>query len=82
MNTLQLRTFFVLLTLGVGTSTAWSSHNELTTSVAESHANMPKGATPIPGNNADATNHRLPGIVDEEEIPAFLITDPCDTGDS
>ena len=82
MNTLRLRIFFVLLTVGLSTSTAWSGQDELTTSAAESHANMPKGATPITGNNSGAVNHRLPGIVNEEEIPAFLITDPCDTGDS
>jgi hypothetical protein len=43
---------------------------------------MPKGATPIPGNHVGAANHLLPGIVIEEEIPAFLVTEPCDTSDS
>lgn len=82
MNTLQLRTLFVLLSVGLGTSTAWSSQNELTTSAAESQAVMSKGAKAVPANDTGVSSHRLPGIVNEEEIPAFLITDPCDTGDS
>jgi hypothetical protein len=31
---------------------------------------------------AGADNPRVPPILNEETIPAFLITDPCDTGDS
>jgi hypothetical protein len=82
MNRLQLGTFSILLTIGLGTNTAWSSQNVNAMSAAESHANASKGAAAKSGKNVGASHEGLPSIVDEEDIPAFLITDPCDTGDS
>ena len=82
MKTLQLRTFFILLTVSLSTTTAWSSQNVPATSATESQAIVPEGATAESGKNSSAANEGLPGILNEEEIPAFLRTDPCDTGDS
>lgn len=82
MNTRQLGTFSILLTVALGTSTAWSSQTLPATSAAQSHANVPGGAKAESENNAGAADRGLPGIVDEEEIPAYLRMDPCDTEDS
>ena len=82
MNTLQLRILFVLLTLGLSTNMAWSSQNPPATPATESHSNVLKGATAKSGRNDGAANQGLPSIVNEKDIPAFLLMDPCDTGDS
>jgi hypothetical protein len=82
MRKLQLRTFIVLLTVGLGASAAWSSQDAPATSALEPRANLSKDAPAQPGNNAGAANGKLPGILPEDEIPAYLITDPCDTQDS
>lgn len=82
MNTLQLRILFVLLTLGLSTNMAWSSQNLPATPATESDANVLKGATAKSGMNNEAAREGLPSIVNDEDIPAFLRTDPCDTGDS
>ena len=82
MNTLQLRMILILLTIGLGTNTAWSGQNPSATSATDSHAKVSSGATATPGKHAGASKGALPSIVNEEEIPAFLLTDPCDTGDS
>jgi hypothetical protein len=51
-------------------------------STTESPANVPKGAAAKSAVNAGAAVERLPGIFSEEEIPAYLHADPCDTTDS
>jgi hypothetical protein len=82
MNTLQLRGFIVLLLLGLGTNTAWSGQSSSATPATESHASMLTSATASSDRNDGAANEALPSIMNEEDIPAFLRTDPCDTGDS
>jgi len=82
MNTRRLWTFFMLLAVGLGTNTAWSGQNEDAGPATESHANASQGATAQSGQNTGAADQGLPSIVDEEDIPAFLLTDPCDTEDS
>jgi len=82
MNRLQLGMFSILLTIGLGTNTAWSSQHVTAMSAAESHANASKDAAAKSGKSIGASHAGLPSIVDEEDIPAFLLSDPCDTGDS
>lgn len=82
MNTRQLRTLLVVLSLGLCTSTAWSSQGQLVASTTQPPVHDQKSATANSGNNNSAANDRLPSIINEEDLPAFLRTDPCDTGDS
>ncbi len=81
MKTLQFRTLIILLTAGLGTTTAWSGQDVSTTSATASQATLPKGATGQSGNSARAAGGIVPGILSAEEIPAYLLTDPCDTTD-
>jgi hypothetical protein len=82
MKTRQLRTFLVLLTAGLGAPTVSSSQNVTATPATGTHADVPKGASANSWKNAGAANEPLPSIFSEEEIPAYLFTDPCDTNDS
>jgi len=81
MNAFQFRTFLVLLAVGLGTNTAWSSQDYPAMSATEQSANVLKDASAKSGMNDRIANERRP-IVVEEDIPAFLRTDSCDTGDS
>lgn len=81
MITCQLRTVMILLTAALGANTAWSSQSGAATSAMESHATTPKAATEKPAESNRTADRVLPGIVDEEDIPAFLRMDPCDTED-
>jgi hypothetical protein len=81
MKTLQLRSFWVVL--GMVLMTLGNSAVAATTSATESHASAPaveQGASSAT-KAAGPANEGLRSIVDEEEIPAFLRTDPCDTKD-
>lgn len=80
MNALQLRMFVIVLT--VSSATAWSSPTLSATPATESRANAHEGAKVKPGQSTVAPIQKLPSIWTEDDIPAFLITDPCDTGDS
>ena len=82
MNTFQLQTFIVLLTVGLSANTAWSAQNVPAQSLTGSHSNTSKVAEAKPKQNAGAAHNELPGIMNEEDIPAFLRVDSCDTGDS
>lgn len=82
MNTLQLRTLYILLMVGLGANTAWSGQKVPTTALMESRANVPTVAKAESEKNSGAASEGLPSIMKEEDIPAFLRTDPCDTGDS
>lgn len=85
MKPLQLRTVLVLLalslSLSLSTATAWSSQVPAM-SAAGAHADVPEAATVKSGKDSGAANEGLRSIFSEEEMPAFLHTDPCDTGDS
>jgi hypothetical protein len=82
MNTLRHRALLILLTLCLGTHAAWSSQDSPAASATGSHAKVPESATAKSGKNAGAANEGLPSIIDEEDIPAYLRGDPCDTGNS
>lgn len=82
MKTAQLRTFLILLMVSLGTPTVYSSQNVPATPATGTHADVPKGASASLWKNAGAANEPLPSIFSEEEIPAYLHTDPCDTNDS
>jgi hypothetical protein len=82
MQTLQPRTFLVLLMLGLGTNTAWSGQSTAATPATGSQANALQTASATSDRNEAAAGATLPSIMSEEDIPAFLRTDPCDTGDS
>ena len=75
MKTRRLQTFLVLLALGPGATTAWSGQDAVAATATDAHASAN-------GTAAGEGGKRVPGIVSEEEIPAYLITDPCDTTDS
>jgi hypothetical protein len=51
-------------------------------SAAGAHADVPEAVTVKSGKDSGAANEGLRSIFNEEEMPAFLHTDPCDTGDS
>jgi hypothetical protein len=76
-----VRTFLVLLALGLAPA-AWAGQDLSATSVSGLHADVPAGATAKPARTTGAATEPLPSIVDEDEIPAYLRMDPCDTGDS
>lgn len=82
MKTLRLRMFFILLTVSLGSPTAWSSQNAATSSAAKSRADVADSSAAESETGSGAANEGLPSILNDEEIPAFLRTDPCDTGDS
>ena len=73
MKTTLTPTFFVLLTLALGT-------NAIAATPVDAPA--PVNATAEQANTTDSANHQVPSIVDEEDIPAYLRVDPCDTEDS
>jgi len=82
MKTLQLRSFWVVL--GMVMTALGYSVVATSTSATESHASAPaveQGASSSATNATAPTNEGLRSIVDEEELPAFLRTDPCDTKD-
>lgn len=81
MKKLQLRTFLAMLTVGLGTGAAWSSQSTAAMSAAESHVTVTKGTTARSGKNAGGTSEPVPSIFSADEIPAYLLTDPCDTTD-
>lgn len=82
MNPFQLRTIFVLLALGWGTTPAWSDQDHPMASATQSHAGVSKDPSTKTGMNGRVADERPPIVVEEEDIPAFLRTDSCDTGDS
>ena len=73
MKTTLNLTFFVLLTIALGTNAIAATPVDAT---------APVNATAEQANAADSANHQVPGIVSEENIPAYLRVDPCDTEDS
>ena len=79
MKTLQLRSFWVVL----GMSLTTLGYSAVATSATESHAAAPavEQGAPSVTKAAGPANEGLRSIVNEEEIPAFLRTDPCDTND-
>jgi hypothetical protein len=81
MKTLQLRSFWVVL--GMSLTTLGYSAVATSTSATESHASAPavEQGAPSVTKAAGPANEGLRSIVNEEEIPAFLRTDPCDTND-
>jgi hypothetical protein len=81
MKTLQLRSFWVVL--GMSLMTLGYSAVARSTSATESHAAAPavEQGAPSATKAAGLANEGLRSIVNEEEIPAFLRTDPCDTND-
>jgi len=82
MNPTQLRTFLLLLAVVLVPTTAWSGQNAPATPATGSNANLLKDATVDPAAKDRVADERLPVIVNDEDLPAFLRTDPCDTGDS
>ncbi len=82
MATFRLRAFLVLLTFGLGANTAWSDQRASANSVTESQSNAPEVGAAEPEQITGAASNELPSIMHEEDIPAYLRTDPCDTGDS
>lgn len=79
MTTIETRACLALLAASLLASTAWSGQGVTATSSAESAGAIQAAQ---PATHASADKARVPAIVDEEEIPAFLRTDMCDTGDS
>ena len=82
MKTLQLRSFWVVL--GIVLTALGYSVVATSTSATESHTSAPaveQGAASSATKAAVPANEGLRSIVDEEELPAFLRTDPCDTKD-
>lgn len=77
MQNIPLGIVFVILSIGLGTSAAWPSQSTSVSSHTQPQADPPVNAA----DNDKPAIKSLPSIVDEEEIPAFLRTDPCDTGD-
>lgn len=73
MKTTLTLTFFVLLTIALGTNA---------TAATPVDATAPVNATDEQANTAGSANHQVPGIISEEDIPAYLRVDPCDTEDS
>ena len=70
MKTTLNLTFFVLLTIALGTNAIAATPVDAT---------APVNAT---AEQANTANHQVPGIISEEDIPAYLRVDPCDTEDS
>jgi hypothetical protein len=81
MKAFQLRTFLVLLTVGLGMHAASASQNEPGTASTGAHTDVTGSSATKSVTHTGAVNERLPGISDEEEIPAFLRVDMCNTGD-
>ena len=73
MKTTLILTFFVLLTIALGTTAIAATPVDATASV---------NATAEQANTADSANHQVPSIINEEDITAYLRVDPCDTEDS
>jgi hypothetical protein len=78
MKSLQISTF-VLRTAILGATTAWSGQALPGTSATAAKPSSPNGAVASSGKPIGAADGELPGILDEEAMPAFLYTDPCDT---
>jgi hypothetical protein len=84
MNTLQLRSVFVVRMISLGLLTVGLNAVASSTPVVESHTPTQKveqRVGPSATSPAGSINEGLRSIVNEEEIPAFLRTDPCDTND-
>ena len=73
MKTTLILTFVVLWTIGLGT-------NAIAATPAD--ANPSVSATAQSANSAGSVTHPVPSIISEEDIPAYLRMDPCDTVDS
>ena len=73
MKTTLILTFFVLLTIALGTTAIAATPVDATASVS---------TTAEQANTTDSANHQVPSIISEEDIPAYLRVDPCDTEDS
>ncbi|MGA1562173.1 MAG: hypothetical protein ACO376_04240 [Gammaproteobacteria bacterium] len=79
MNTLQLRMAFVMM-MGLSLATAGASSTASAPAKSEAHAQnsvAAENSANVPG----VPHSGLRSIVSDEEIPAFLRTDPCDTKD-
>jgi hypothetical protein len=77
MNTLQLRMVF-FITMGLSFATASAS----STAPAKSDTHAQNSVATENSVKAPSVPHSgLRSIVSDEEIPAFLRTDPCDTKD-
>lgn len=79
MNTLQLRMVFVI-TMGLNLATAGASSAASAPAKSDAHAQN-SVATENSANTPGVPHSGLRSIVSDEEIPAFLRTDPCDTKD-
>ena len=73
MKITRIATLFLLLTTVAGTHVIAASPGDSSASVS---------TTAEPGSSDVQTNSPLPSIYGEEDIPAFLRVDPCDTDDS
>jgi hypothetical protein len=82
MKIRQLRTLSVLLIMGLATTTAWSGQNVPAASATGARAGVSADTSAKSAKDVDKPKAGLPSIINEEEIPAFLLTDPCDTEDS
>ncbi len=79
MNPFQLRTIFVLLALSWCTNPVWSNQDHPMASATQSHAGVSKHPSTKRDMNGRVADERPPIVVEEEDIPAFLRTDSCDT---
>ena len=82
MNTLQFRMVFGVLMMSLGATPAWSTPGAPAKHQLEAQAQNPAAATTNSVKPTDTSKPGLRSIVSDEEIPAFLRTDPCDTKDS
>lgn len=73
MKITRIAMLFLLLTTVAGTHVFAASPGD---------AGTPVSTTAEPGSSDVPTNSPLPSMYGEEEIPAFLRVDPCDTDDS
>lgn len=82
MTLRHLRILSVLLTFAAAADTVGAGQADPTTSAATSQSDRAGSLAANSAQRTDAVKSGVPGIVSEEEIPAFLRRDMCDTGDS
>jgi hypothetical protein len=82
MKIRQLGAFLILLTATFGVATAWSGQNSTPVSASGTQVNPPQPAAAGSAGHTGPAKKALPSIIEEEEIPAFLRMDPCDTGNA
>ena len=73
MKTTLILTVLLLLTITQGTNAIAATPVDATSSLS---------ATAEPAKGTGSSSHPVPGIISEEDIPAYLRVDPCDTEDS